>query len=290
MRRVALGKPSQASPVVTPERADIPHFPMVDDALRMFERIVSQDKVRPKRFKLLVVAWLVGWLPVLMAIWFAARRKTWLPAPAQPPARQVVPSPLCCQDSCRSHVVSCVACRVCRVRVVFSCAEPSVAFFTTAAGLLSGHPAGQRSRGDIRRSHARQRRAVAGHAAQPRRRPRGQRRTGPISGTQPHNRTTAQPHNHTTAHAHTSALSGRCKWINGEPGGGVKSQASDREMHDILNWMHDYESEEELNDEDDEDEEEGDEKEGHQAGSQKEVEEMYVSFPPPGPRGGVRST
>jgi hypothetical protein len=46
MRRVALGKPSQASPVVTPERADIPHFPMVDDALRMFERIISQDKVR----------------------------------------------------------------------------------------------------------------------------------------------------------------------------------------------------------------------------------------------------
>ena len=60
MRRVALGKPSQASPVVTPERADIPHFPMVDDALRMFERIVSQDKVRSKRFKLLVVEGLVG--------------------------------------------------------------------------------------------------------------------------------------------------------------------------------------------------------------------------------------
>jgi hypothetical protein len=57
-------------------------------------------------------------------------------------------------------------------------------------------------------------------------------------------------------------------------------------MHDILNWMHDYESEEELNDEDDEDEE-GDEKEGHQAGSQKEVEEMYVHLPRR--RGGVGS-
>jgi hypothetical protein len=69
----------------------------------------------------------------------------------------------------------------------------------------------------------------------------------------------------------------------------VKSQASDREMHDILNWMHDYDSEEELNDEDDEDEEEGDEKEGHQAGSQKEVEEMYIHSPRE-PRGGVRSS
>ena len=67
----------------------------------------------------------------------------------------------------------------------------------------------------------------------------------------------------------------------------MKFQASDREMHDILNWMHDYESEGELNDEDDEDEEEGDEKEGHQAGSQKEVEEMYIH--PGGTRGGVRS-
>jgi hypothetical protein len=50
MRRVAQGKPSQASPVVTPERADIPHFPMTEDALRAFERIISQDKVRFSRF------------------------------------------------------------------------------------------------------------------------------------------------------------------------------------------------------------------------------------------------
>ena len=56
--------------------------------------------------------------------------------------------------------VSCVVCRVCRVSCS-SCAGPSVASVATAAGLLSGHPAGQRSRGDIRRSHARQRRRLA---------------------------------------------------------------------------------------------------------------------------------
>jgi hypothetical protein len=54
-------------------------------------------------------------------------------------------------------------------------------------------------------------------------------------------------------------------------------------MRDILNWMHDYDSDDEgMNDEDEDDDDgggDGDEDRGgqHEAnGSQKEVEEMYV--------------
>ena len=86
---------------------------------------------------------------------------------------------------CRVPCVSCFVfqlrraiCRICR----HSC-RPT---FRTPRG-----PAIQRRYSPITRPSAEA--TGAGHAAQPRRRPRGQRRTGPISGT--HNRTTT----HTSA-------------------------------------------------------------------------------------------
>lgn len=50
----------------------------------------------------------------------------------------------------------------------------------------------------------------------------------------------------------------------------LRTQASDQEMRDILNWMHDYESEDEHGEEEEEDAEQ------EKASSQKEAEEMYT--------------
>jgi len=45
LRRNMQGKSSQASPVQTPEREDVVHFPMAEDAHRMFAHIINHDKI-----------------------------------------------------------------------------------------------------------------------------------------------------------------------------------------------------------------------------------------------------